>query len=546
MRSPGSAFVALTSTAILAAGLMLAPAASAQPAPFLGAAGNGVVRALIIGIDQYEFTKPLKGAVADAQDFETTLQKLGVRDLTVLVNNAANRKSMLAAMERLNSISHAGDLIVLTLAGHGAREPERVKGSNADGFDKSFLFGGFHPRTGPGTAERILSTEIKAWLYRLEKRGIDVLFIADTCYGGGLVRYVDPRADEITYRNGVGDALQLLQDQLKPISTTADAFRQQADFERVTFLAAADEQTLAPEVPIPGISGRRGALSYATARAIEGTSDRDRSGVITRRKLFEYSRQVVDQFSDNRQAIWTEPTTTKAKLDFAVFRVDPKAVVPPPPPPPSRTPIRIRIVNGTGKVLSGIEPLQVPFRIVEMGERADLIWDAERREVVSPLGDVIAAGIEPHFLPGVVDRTDAVMRIAKLAESRPQSIEVQPNNAQHRDGERVQFHIKDVDQKYLILFNVSGEGTVQHLFPKPYDAARLAGQKFELPLDVRKPFGADHMVAIVSDARLKDIEQALVQVDGRRAAGYIPGILQPLQSTDRNVRVGTAGLFTAP
>ena len=91
MRSPGLALV--ISTAILAAGLMLAPAASAQPAPFLGAAGNGVVRALIIGIDQYEFTKPLKGAVADAQDFETTLQKLGVRDLTVLVNNAANRKS---------------------------------------------------------------------------------------------------------------------------------------------------------------------------------------------------------------------------------------------------------------------------------------------------------------------------------------------------------------------------------------------------------------------------------------------------------------------
>src|SRR5262249_10244315 len=136
MRSPGSALVALTSTAILAAGLMLAPAASAQPAPFLSAAGNGVVRALVIGIDQYEFTRPLKGAVADARDFETTLQKLGVRDLTVLVNNAANRKSMLAAMERLNSISHAGDLIVLTLAGHGAREPERVQRSTADGFDK--------------------------------------------------------------------------------------------------------------------------------------------------------------------------------------------------------------------------------------------------------------------------------------------------------------------------------------------------------------------------------------------------------------------------
>ena len=130
MRTPVSALVALTSTAILAAGLMLAPAVSAQPAPFLGAAGNGVVRALIIGIDQYEFTKPLKGAAADARDFEATLQKVGVRDLTVLVNNAANRKSMLVAMERLNSISHAGDLVVLTLAwswGSGAGAGERIE-----------------------------------------------------------------------------------------------------------------------------------------------------------------------------------------------------------------------------------------------------------------------------------------------------------------------------------------------------------------------------------------------------------------------------------
>jgi hypothetical protein len=87
---------------------------------------------------------------------------------------------------------------------------------------------------------------------------------------------------------------------------------------------------------------------------------------------------------------------------------------------------------------------------------------------------------------------------------------------------------------------------VQYLFPKAYDAPRLSGPKFELLLDVKKPFGADHMVAIVSDARLKDIEQALAQLDKRHAAGRIPAILQPLQSADRSVRLGIAGLFTAP
>jgi len=45
------------------------------------------------------------------------------------------------------------------------------------------------------------------------------------CYGGGLVRHVDPRADEITYRNGVGDTLQLYRELISSASSLAAAER---------------------------------------------------------------------------------------------------------------------------------------------------------------------------------------------------------------------------------------------------------------------------------------------------------------------------------
>jgi Caspase domain/Domain of unknown function (DUF4384) len=543
--NPG--FRTLIRLTAIAMASMMASVAFAQQTPFLAPRGMGVARALIIGIDQYESLKPLKGAVADARDFEATLKKLGVRDLTVLVDSAVTRGAVMAAMERLQSASRPGDLVILTLAGHGAREEERVKGSNADGLDKSFLFWGFYPRGGPRTAERILSPEIKAWLYKIERKGVDVLFIADTCYGGGLVRSPDPRADELTYRSE--GEIQLLQDELKPISTAADAFRDEADFERVTFMAAADKLTLAPEVSIPGLPSRRGALSYSVARTFEGIADRDKSGVITRRKLFEYSRQVVLQYSETKQTIWTEPKSTDAKLDVAVFRTDPSASAAPlilSNASTKQKPIRVRIVNGTGNPLSGVASLQVPFQIVGAGEPADLIWDANRLEVVSASGDVIAAGIEPHVLPNVVDRTGAVMAIAKLAESRPQSIVVRPNNAHHRDGEIIQFYVEGIEQKYMILFNIAADGTVQHLFPKKYDPPRWGKTNFEWPLRVQKPFGADHAVAIVSDRRLEEIEKAIVRLDGDRAAGLLPDILQPIGAADRTVRLGSAGLFTMP
>jgi hypothetical protein len=203
-------------------------------------------------------------------------------------------------------------------------------------------------------------------------------------------------------------------------------------------------------------------------------------------------------------------------------------------------------VNGDGTALAGIEPLHVPFRVVSPGEPAELSWDAGRAEVVSAAGDVVAREIGARDVPGVVDRTGALAAVARLAQSSPQPILVRPSNAHHRAGHRVWFDVDGTAGKHLILFNIAGDGTVQHQFPMKKEAPLIREPQFRLELDVRKPFGADYVVALVSEVRLEEVEQALHRLDGKRAAGRVPDILKSVPFAGRTVRLGTAGLFTVP
>ena len=49
--------------------------------------------------------------------------------------------------------------------------------------------------TTAGSRQRIIGTEFNHFIKQFEERGARVLFVADTCHGGGLTRDVDPRAE---------------------------------------------------------------------------------------------------------------------------------------------------------------------------------------------------------------------------------------------------------------------------------------------------------------------------------------------------------------
>jgi hypothetical protein len=513
--------------------LFLAGTASARTVQ-ISPSGNGQVRALVIGIDHYRNVSPLRGAVADAQDIASALRNAGVYDLTVLIDDDASRRNIDSAMMRLIETATPGDLVFLSVAGHGAQAPERVKGSEPDGMDEIFLLAGFSS-SGRGNTERVIDNEFNGWLSQLNRKGVEVLFVADTCHGGGMARLPQFNVEEQSYR--FAGTVQLDEDENTPVTSIADARVKLGELPHVTFVAGADKYTKVPEVRIPGIATKRGALSYAIARAI----DEGRDGPVTRQQLFGFSRQVAYQYAETRQSIATEPQGGDAKLDQVVFRLKTDGVR---VAPKRLGSIRLRVVGGDAAMLNGIASSDTPFRIVGAGEDADLIWNAEKGEAHGASGDLIGPCRTASDIPAIASRVGAISTITKLTELNYQSIQLLPNDGRHHQGEVVTFRAGGLSNKYLILFDLFGDGTVRFLYPREKDAPLIADESFSLPLRVGPPFGSDHVTAIVSDSRLTDLERSIRALDGQKSAGQLVALLIEAQQSHADMRVGTAALFT--
>lgn len=570
--------------------------ARAAEALSIGNPDGGAVRALVIGIDDYQHVRKLKGAVADAADIVSSLKTMGVGDVVELTNAQADRASVLREISAMVERTRNNDLVFLSIAGHGTQEPERIKGSEPDGMENVFLLPGFET-TPTGSVERVLGSEFNHFIRQFELRGAKVIFVADTCHGGGMVRDIDPRAEEMSFRQV--PRYTLLVDELKPVSDSNDP-KSELDLDHTAFLAAVDRNTKAPEVRIPGIDGLRGALSYAVARAVEGSADINHDGKVTLKELFANVRQVVYQLSDQRQNIVTisSPAQTPetdvafeltrgvvliqgpaARTATAQATVPADGKAPPAPvattktptvptlaaapnsapsnpvptgtalagtaPAPIRlsTPIRLAALDGKMSYFSGVSTKDVTVQAVQPTDNPDLIWDPVSHDVIA-WGDVVAYGMEVANLPTVVDRTAAIRELKRMATRSPQTMRIWPDDRQQRAGETIEVELSDVAARALLLFNVSGDGTIQMLYPVGTDAPLAKSPSLRLPLRVGEPFGAEQIVAVTSQQRMSDLETVLIQLNRRRASGQLIKSLERYLPAD--ARIASIGFFSAP
>ncbi len=532
------------------------------------------MRALVIGIDAYQFVPALRGAVADARDLEATLRRNGVTDVTALYDAAPDRATVIRSLDQLLARSHAGDLLILTIAGHGAQEPERVKGSQPDGMDNVFILAGFNPTTAAGSQQRILGSEFNHVIQQFEARDVRVLFIADACHGGGLAREMDPRVAQMSYRQA--PRYSLTADSLKPISTMKDAFLSELNFVRTSFLAAVDRKTKVPEVNIPGVPGFRGALSYAVARAFDGAADQNKDGRVTQAEMFGYVQQVAYQLSDQRQHVVTigpGPQSADSDVLFsrtrAVIMLDaPENSRPQPPPsqpltptsaavaarPPGTSPVpakaakpldmvRVAVLGNQRELLKEVEGREAGFEAVATNDNPDLVWDPASLDVLAG-GDIIARGIDRNDLSSVIDRVAAVKGFKRLAITAPQTVRVLPDDKVHKRDSRLDVQVSGVAQRSLLLFNIAGDGTVQALYPFGSDPAIVTTPDYKFPVVVREPYGSDQVVAITSSQRMGDLEQALKKMNQRRTAVEFYKIVERYAPSD--ARIGVTALYTSP
>lgn len=534
--------------AILAGAATEATSRTLQPA-----ASSGSVRALVIGIDTYkhpDMMPTLAGAVRDARDIAGSLESSGVRDLTVLVDGAATRAAITRAFRELISRTRAGDLVVVTFAGHGSQDKEMVPGSEPDGLDEYFVLHGFGP--GPDAAERIVDDQMFHWLRQLSAKGAETVFLADSCFGGGMTKAADPRAGRGSVRRVTRAARQ---EERAPgtfyIEGLDEATRRQwsaewaADegaamlVEGLTFIGAVDSQTEVPEVAIAGEATLRGAASYALARLLAGDAA-DASGGTTRHAAMVYIESLVQKLSLHRQVPVVEPQRA-VKAQELLFRHGGRPAAAPPvsvtakPAPATPAPSPAPAQGGAER----------PGSAQLVTTQANLFFDPRTGDMLTPMGDVLAYGVGRSGIGAAVERYEAFARLARIASRRPLELKLTP--ALRRplaSGERFTVATRGVYGEFIIVANLAGDGTFQLIYPRDSAAprSRLDDQAFQMYATA--PFGSDTFIVVAAATRQRELELSLELLDGQRRPSQLAQALE--QHLGADARVGLLTYETRP
>lgn len=194
------------------------PAAAPQAKP---AAPKGRIRAVIIGVVNYnpQIMAPMIGAYNDSVLIAETLIREGGKpeDITLLLDpptpqllaekgnprmrqtalkpdGIGTRANILGAFKRMIDTTQPGDEVLISFSGHGMQQDETVAGNEPDGLDEVFLPYDTGPATA-GTRNRIdnavLDDEIGAAIDAIRAKGGNVTYLADYCHSGDSNRSAD-------------------------------------------------------------------------------------------------------------------------------------------------------------------------------------------------------------------------------------------------------------------------------------------------------------------------------------------------------------------
>ncbi len=490
------------------------------------------IYALSVGVNEYDHEKPLRGAVADALDLRQAAVAMGAKRATVLLNRDATRERIQAELESMLRDASKGDTLIFTYAGHGAQEEDAAPLDESDGRDEAFLLSAFDRKNAATrNSSRLLDDDIYQWLKQAGGKGLKVMFVADACYSGTMTRQVGASggADE---RSAAPNP-----DLPPPTGLAARPDAGEDDLGHVTFFSATQESRTSPEVTIDG--QKRGALSFAFARGIEGAADADRNKKLTRGELGRYVRRSVRQISEANQT--AEIRFRSGSEDDAVFGGA----------PPFKQEESISGVSKLKVHLLGASPeqsqnLDQKLRNVVLTDQkveADLVWSAKDRSVTSGGGDAVAYGVDALGLQDVVDKWLALAYIKQLVLAKPLDVTLAEDDVIHRQGKIVNFVTLPVNYTHLTVFNLAPGGEVQFLYPKAGDRPEWPIRTpYTLATVVRDPpFGAEHVVVISTPAPLRDLHLKL-----QRAAAADVAVILSKALSGADYQIGLQSLYTAP
>ncbi len=475
--------------------LGLAPAAPAWAAD---------IHALVVGIDKYAQGRNLEGAVNDADAIANAMRGLGAK-VTLLRNGEASRDAILGGWNRIIETARPGDTLVFTYAGHGQQQPERVKGSEKKGKDQLLQLGGYIDKEGnPGQRERILDDEIYDLILKASTRKLRVILVIDSCHSGNMYRSLSPEAG-VNFRYG-GEGQPSANDPWNGKTLPPEGPLP----ENVFFYSASQPDEKVPEIPHNG--KQHGALSVAFVEALTGgAAKKGDSPFITHEELTLYLRTRVSNFGAQIQNPDVEP---RSQYDSPVLPVVTRAAGTV-PQPDQRPEVTLRVTGVAAEKLRPVLAGTPGLRIAGEG-RADLIWDAARREAVDGRGHVAATNIGEAGLPGLIQKHQALTWLNQQPVTPPLDFQITPARGEHHRGDEVRFSIGGVDGLSLVVFNLAGDGTVQPVWHGSVPGGTGPQGRFDLgPSPVTPPFGADNVIIVAGRGDPGPLMTRLAELDGK-------------------------------
>jgi hypothetical protein len=300
------------------------------------------------------------------------------------------------------------------------------------------------------------------------------------------------------------------------------------------FIAAGQEHQKVRAFRLEGRS--HGAASFAFARAI---SRAIATGVFPPPEAFAHEvMSATRQLVEGQQAPLAENTLPVNQPLIPLGNATPS---PAPAPPPAPAGLRLHVMPGGGPLAEAARGF-VGVQLIPTRSGADAVLNPGRGELISALGDVVAADLNAGGLAGAMEKLAALrLMLARNLPAMevglvPPGAALAPGGANSRDerhspGALFDLVIRPPSGTALLVVSIAAEGTVRVL--STAESAAGAAREFRRLVRVRAERGAGHIlaVAVAVEGPAAAAQQALAGFDhGRsplaatRALLAVPGL----------------------
>jgi hypothetical protein len=490
-------------------------------------ASGSELHAMAIGFNDYENVQRLLGAENDAADIAAVLRGRGVTDVETMTGGRTMIADFKTAFAAMAARAVPGDLLLISFSGHGIRVPEtRMPRRTPDGYDKGFLFPTYDRDRHPD--ELLRDEDLYDLFKQTAAKGLHILFIVDACHAGTGIRG-GPASAPLRFQRWdlkPGDP---------PVVPPLVAPPPRPPIPFVMTMTAQVAELAITEINVDG--SMRGALSYAVARGLEGGADAARTGSLTVGMLWDYVRPIVRARAESQQAPDLFARDTDSAMPILVRA--PRKTGDPHPGLPDLKPVSLFVRDGAALRLSEGASL------ANDKAKAELIFDAPRRQILNGVGDVLASDIDGARLDGAIQARRLLTAFMDLAD-REGGLNVSlhsGNGVYVKGGAPISVRVDRDPYNFLTLLDLTADGEIRLIYPQGTDPLETKSTSPISDVRVTPPYGADYLVAIRSEKPLSAVHAAFRGKSYAMPAGGSYALLrQGLAGTA--LRVGIQGIYT--